>query len=100
MEPPVAAGSPSQPATADADVNDVGVCTPTGGERSELPAILTVDEVASLLRLNRKTVYEALARGEIPGARRIGRTYRIARSALLGWLSDGQVRVPRSRRHP
>lgn len=60
--------------------------------------VLTVDELAALLRLNRKTIYEALARGEIPGTRRIGRSYRVSRRAVLEWLSDGQVRVPRSRR--
>ena len=60
------------------------------------PAVLTADELAALLRVNRKTVYEALSRGEIP-ARRIGATYRIHRDAVLRWLSDGQGRAPRSR---
>lgn len=85
----------------------IGVETPTSSALDAesvsvdaLPEILTVDEAAQLLRLNRKTVYEALARGEIPGARRIGRSYRIARAALLAWLADGQARVSRSRRHP
>jgi hypothetical protein len=32
----------------------------------EPPSVLTVDEVAGLLRVNRKTVYELIARGEIP----------------------------------
>lgn len=61
-----------------------------------LPPVLTVDELALLLRLNRKTAYEALARGEIPGARRIGRSYRISRDTVLDWLR-GQVRVSRKR---
>jgi len=61
------------------------------------PPILTVDELAALLRVNRKTVYEALARGEIPGARRIGGRYRILRTTVLRWLDDGQGRAPRSR---
>ena len=39
------------------------------GAVQEIPVVLTVDELAALLRVNRKTVYEALARGEIPGAR-------------------------------
>lgn len=60
------------------------------------PAVLTADELAELLRLNRKTIYEALSRGEIP-ARRIGATYRIHRDAVLRWLADGQGRAPRSR---
>jgi excisionase family DNA binding protein len=60
------------------------------------PSVLTVDEVAALLRVNRKTVYEALARGEIP-ARRIGTTYRISRAAVVDWLR-GQDRVAGARR--
>jgi len=63
------------------------------------PSVLTVDELAALLRVNRKTVYDALARGEIPGARRIGATYRILREAVLEWLAEGQDRAARSRRN-
>jgi excisionase family DNA binding protein len=62
------------------------------------PAVLTVDELAALLRVNRKTVYDALARDAIPGARRIGKTYRILRAAVLEWLASSQDRVARSRR--
>lgn len=51
-----------------------------------LPAIVTVEEVAKLLRVNRKTVYEAIKRREVPGVRRIGGTIRISRDAVLGWL--------------
>lgn len=60
--------------------------------------VLTVDELAALLRVNRKTVYDALSRGEIPGARRIGNTYRILRGAVIDWLSSGQGRVSHSKR--
>ncbi len=66
---------------------------------TEAPAILTVDELADLLRVNRKTLYYALSRGEIPGARRIGATYRIYRDAVLTWLTSGQDRAARSRRN-
>ncbi len=69
------------------------------GAPERAPSVLTVDELAALLRLNRKTVYEALARGEIPGARRIGSSYRILRDAVLEWLASSQGRVPRSRSH-
>ena len=61
-------------------------------------AVLTVDELAALLRVNRKTVYDALSRGEIPGARRVGTTYRILRAAVIDWLSSGQGRVSHSKR--
>ena len=57
-----------------------------------LPEVLTVDEVAELLRVNRKTVYAAIQRREFPGARRIGATIRVSRDAVLKWL-DGQVGV-------
>lgn len=68
------------------------------GTRTPPPSVLTVDELAELLRVNRKTVYDALARGDIPGARRIGATYRILRDAVLVWLASGQDRAARSRR--
>lgn len=65
---------------------------------SELPEVLTVDELAALLRLNRKTLYDALKRGEIPGARLVAGRYRIHRDTVLGWLRSGQGRVSRSTR--
>jgi excisionase family DNA binding protein len=56
-----------------------------------LPATLSVDRVAAFLNLDRKTVYDAIARGEIP-ARRIGRRrIVILRGALLDWLGQGRV---------
>jgi excisionase family DNA binding protein len=65
---------------------------------STMLTVLTVDELATLLRVNRKTVYDALSRGEIPGARRVGSTYRILRAAVIDWLSSGQGRVSHSKR--
>lgn len=66
----------------------------------DMPAVLTVDELAALLRVDRKTVYAAIARGEIPGVRRIGSLLRVSRDRVLAWLSQGQDRVSRSRRTP
>jgi excisionase family DNA binding protein len=48
--------------------------------------MLTVEEAADFLRVNRKTLYEAVRLGTIPGVVRIGRNIRINRSALLGWV--------------
>ena len=59
--------------------------------------VMTVDELAALLRVNRKTAYDAIARGEIPGVRRVGRTFRVSREAVVAWLREG--RVSRSRRY-
>lgn len=45
--------------------------------------ILTVDEAAALLRVNRKTLYEAIRLDQVPGVIRLGRVIRIRRDALL-----------------
>jgi excisionase family DNA binding protein len=63
-------------------------------------SVLNVDELAALLRVERKTVYAAIARGEIPGVRRVGSLLRVSRDRVLAWLAQGQDRVSRSRRSP
>jgi excisionase family DNA binding protein len=84
---------------------DKGEATDAVGERQrqddedrEDREVLTVDEVAELLRVNRKTVYAAIKLGEIPGARRIGGAIRLHRTTVLTWLAAGQGRVSRGRR--
>ena len=67
-------------------------------EEREDREVLTVDEVAELLRVNRKTVYAAIKLGEIPGARRIGGAIRLHRTTVLTWSAAGQGRVSRGRR--
>jgi excisionase family DNA binding protein len=56
------------------------------GDASALPSVLTVDEAARLLRVNRKTLYESVRLRQIPGVVRMGRSIRIGRDALLEWL--------------
>lgn len=58
---------------------------------TNLPPVLTVEEVASLLRISRGAAYQAIHRGEIPGARRVGRSFRVSRDAVLAWLGQGGV---------
>jgi excisionase family DNA binding protein len=78
----------------DAHVVDEDDDRPTGEYRrpvtltrpTEPPTVLSVDELATLLRVNRKTAYEAVARGLIPGVKRIGRAIRIDRVAVVNWL--------------
>lgn len=65
---------------------------------NELPAVLTVDEVALLLRVDRKTLYALIRAGELPGVRRLGRALRVHRETMLRWLAEGQGRAPRHRR--
>ncbi len=56
--------------------------------RSELPDFLEAEEVAALLRIDRKTVYEAAKRDEIPGVVRLGRVLRFRRDAVLAWMAQ------------
>jgi excisionase family DNA binding protein len=41
---------------------------------NHLPSVLTVEEVADLMRIDRKTAYAAIADGDVPGVRRLGVT--------------------------
>jgi excisionase family DNA binding protein len=52
--------------------------------------ILTADEVAGLLRLDRKTVYEAARSGSLP-CLRLGKILRFSRQAVLETLMQGRV---------
>ncbi len=75
---------------------DLQTAPPTATQESP---ILTIDELAALLRLNRKTVYELARNGEIP-VRRVGRSLRAHRDTVLRWLSESQVPVSRKQRNP
>ncbi|HLK11090.1 MAG TPA: helix-turn-helix domain-containing protein [Candidatus Binatia bacterium] len=52
------------------------------------PAVLTVEEVASELRLSRSATYGLIRAGILPSAR-IGRRYRVSRAALVAFLAAG-----------
>lgn len=49
----------------------------------KVPEIMTVEETAALLRINEKTAYEKVRRGEIPGGKHIGGVVRVSRAVLL-----------------
>ena len=55
----------------------------TAPQRTEVPDILTVEEAAVLLRVNRKTLYEVIRLSRPRWAMRFGRTIRVSRTALL-----------------
>ncbi|MFV8750338.1 helix-turn-helix domain-containing protein [Nannocystaceae bacterium ST9] len=57
-------------------------------EPNEAPAVLNAKQVAELLGVNRKTVYEAAQLGRIPH-RRLGRLLLFERGAVLAWLRSG-----------
>lgn len=55
-----------------------------------MTAVYTVAEIAAMLGLNRKTVYEAAERREIPH-RRVGRRLLFPRVAVDAWLAGDAV---------
>ena len=54
-----------------------------------LPCLLTVDEVADLLRISREAAYQRIARGQVPGVRRTGRRVLVVRDVLLRAVMRG-----------
>ncbi|MDQ3619508.1 MAG: helix-turn-helix domain-containing protein [Actinomycetota bacterium] len=54
--------------------------------------LLTVDEVARLMRVSNMTVYRLIKSGQM-AAIRVGKNYRIRRRDMERYLSDRAVRV-------
>lgn len=71
----------------------------TSGELEKLPPVLTVIELAAVLRVNPKTLRNAIRAGKVPGVRRIGRTTRVLRDQVIRWLETDQGHSSRSRRN-
>lgn len=63
-----------------------------------LDPLLTVEEVAALLRLNAKSIYKLVDEGKLPGVRRIGRRVRFYRPELVAWLAGQESARPRRSR--
>jgi excisionase family DNA binding protein len=53
--------------------------------------VLTLEEVASLLKVPVDAVRSRAEEGELPG-RRFGKEWRFARMAVLAWLADAEAR--------
>ena len=53
------------------------------------------EELAAYLRVDHKTVYAAIQEGSIPGVKRLGRTIRIYRPAVLEWAVKEEARKRR-----
>jgi excisionase family DNA binding protein len=67
----------------------------TGGARDffgDGATLLTVAEVASVMRISTMTVYRLIKAGELPAVR-VGRSYRVRGSALEQYLSSRSVQV-------
>lgn len=61
------------------------------------PEMMTMEEAAEFLRVNRKTLTDMIESESPPWAKRIGKLPRISRSALLKWF-ETEVSAPKKRR--
>jgi excisionase family DNA binding protein len=58
------------------------------------PLLLTIAEVARVLRTSRKAVYAMAERAQLPGLTRIGRRLLVRRDDLLCWLDERRAASP------
>jgi excisionase family DNA binding protein len=63
-------------------------------ERRDVPNLLTVREVADLLRTTRKAIYAMVDRRQLPGVVRIGRRVLIDASDVVLWLRQKRAPSP------
>ena len=61
---------------------------------NNLPALLTVEETAAILRTTTNAIYTMASRAKLPGAVHIGRRLLVRRSELLDFLNEGRVPPP------
>ena len=54
-----------------------------------MPTYLKINEVAQMLRLGERAVYEMLRTGRIPGAAKAGGKWRVDRDKLVEWMAAG-----------
>ncbi len=62
---------------------------------NDLPHLLTVDEVAALLRTTRKAIYAMSERGVLPGLTRVGRRILFRSDQLVEWLGQKSAPSPK-----
>ena len=67
----------------------------THAQREGLPFLLTVPEVADLLRTTTKGVYAMVERALLPGVIRIGRRVLIRSGVLVDWLRQKSASSPK-----
>lgn len=50
------------------------------------PEVMTLDELAAMLRVHRSTIYRMLAAGELP-AFKMGSDWRFTRATIKAWMA-------------
>jgi excisionase family DNA binding protein len=67
-------------------------------KQSPLPTLLTVDEVAALLRTSRRAIYVMVERRQIPGVIRLQRRLLFRDDQLVHWLEQKSAPLPKELR--
>ena len=60
-------------------------------------SVLTIDELASYLKIAKSTLYKLSQEGKVPG-QKVGRHWRFHRVTIDAWLSKGDARPTRRKR--
>jgi len=69
---------------------------PVAGGPEALPVLMTVDDVAQLLRTSNRAIYAMIERRQLPGIVRIGRRVLFRTADLLDWLHQKSAPSHRS----
>lgn len=79
--------------TSSSEPRDGGTCG--GGMTARQQAIFTLDELATYLKVGKRTLYRLAAHGEIP-AFKVGGTWRFRQSEIDRWIND-QIQAGRKK---
>ena len=82
-------------ASLTATIASVATLSSARQDPSQLPMLLTVDEMATLLRTSRKAIYVMAERRQLPGVTRLGRRILFRTSVLLDWLDHNRASSPK-----
>lgn len=62
-------------------------------------AVLTIDELATYLKIAKSTLYKLAQEGKLPG-QKVGRHWRFHRNSIDAWLQNSAVAPTASNRRP
>ena len=69
------------------------------GETTGMDELLTAEELASILKMDKTTIYRLIRKQGIP-AFKVGQEWRVARSDLEAWIASQKMRALASVRTP
>ena len=95
MDPLQAANEPREAARRRSRSAHQSRQTARGDGAERLPLLLTVDDVATLLRTTGPAVYAMVARRQLPGVTRLGRRVLFRSDDLLRWFDQNRAPSPK-----